>query len=1022
MKGEAPKLMAPSAEVHGLNGKLGLPGVKGDLAAPSVNGELPQMHLKGSTSELSVGDKGKFTMPTMGMTGTNLRATNLDGSVSTPTLTLPEAEAALKTPELPFTTPKFQMPKFQGSSLDIEHNAPDVDVSLAKAELKGPNVSAELPDADIEGASKVKWPKFRKPKGRVKGPVGDSNVDLSPPDLSVAAPKVDADINAPSVDIDGPDVDLNAPKLNADAPSGKYKFPTFRLPKFNRSKLEGPNVDGDIKTPVMDMDMNIPHAKLEGPTIDAKAPDLKLLAPKVEGDIGTPDLNLRTPDLDLKAPKIEAEASGIKFKRPKMPKFTTPGAKIKGPHVDADLNVPDVDVNGDGNLKPPTIDAPSAKLKRPHLKMPKFSLTGPRVKAPNVDANLQTPDVDMDLPSGELKGSNLDLKAPRIDGSIAVPDVEFPKAELKNSNLSLHAESPDLNLTAADVDLNLLKGELEGPDVDLNAPNVDAPSGKLKMPHFKMPRFNLSGPKVKGPNVDSDLNAPNMDLDLPKADLTGPDLNVKAPKVHLASPDVDLNLPKGSVQDPDVDLKVPDANINAPSGKLKMPHFKMPKFNLSGPKFSGPNVDADLNAPHMDLDLPKADLKGPDLNVKAPKVQLSSPDVDLNLPKGSVQSPDVGLKVPDASINAPSETFKMPNLKFPKFNVSGPNLNKPDLHAELEASLPKVDGGLNKPDIDLNPEVSAPAVDVKLPKADVKVPEVDVKTPEIEPPSGKFKLFTFKKHKTGTWSPKVKTPETEVNASVKQPDLSLSAPTTEADVKAPKAGVNLPSAGPRAPSIELDAPKGKTIKFPTLKHFHFSGPKVKAPDFDEPDVSLLAPKVESPNLDLNLPGGEGDAEVSADADVKLPKNLPMFKTHRLPNSRFEDLLQEGTEAVHLNTPTVFTSTPTADPQSETFSLSSVPRIKAGWKSSTGTLDSNGHTPSIDIKERLRLFAARSTSDLTEPNVDLPDSSFRVKRGTFRVSSPDTNKEPLVNSSSEEKKLSLSLNNMLGLSNHSDAED
>ncbi|KAF4084516.1 hypothetical protein AMELA_G00129590 [Ameiurus melas] len=836
LKGDTPKLQAPSADIHGLNGNLSLPGVKGGLAAPSVNGELPQAQLKGSTPELTVGDGGKFTMPTFGMTGPKLKGANLDGSVSSPTLNSPEAS---------YTTPAFKMPNFKGSSPDLDLNTPDVGVNLPNAELKGPNLNAELPDVDIEGPSG----KFNLPKTSW----GLSKPKVKPPDADLSVPNLKADIKTPGVDVNLPDTEVSSPEfgidtpnLNTDSPSAKFKWPKFKKPKGKvkgnlggidadvntpELNLSAPKMNADINAPNMDVDMNLPKAK--GPTIDAKAPDLKLSAPNVKGDIGTPDLNIKTPDVDLKAPKIDAETRPIKFKLPKLPKFTGSGAKVKGPDVDANLNVPDVGVNGDVNLKTPTIDAPSAKVKKPHVKLPKFSLTGPRVKTPSVDANLQTPDVN--LPSGEFKGPNLDLKAPKIDGSLAGPDIDLPKAELKNPNLNLHAKSPALNLSVPDVDLNLPKGD------------------------------------IKGPNIDGELNTPDVDLNLPKAKVSGPD------------------------------------------------------------------------------------------------------------------------------------------------------------------------------------------VDVKLPKADVKVPDVDVKTPEIEAPSGKFKFFTFKKSKMSASTPKVKSPEVDVN------DLSLSAPKIDADIKAPDASLNLPTANLEGPNVDIDAPKGK-LKFPTLKRLNFSSPKVKSPSFDEPDLSVSAPKVESPNVDLSLPKGAvdvespdlhvdgskskikwpfkrsnhgsiggtidtvdaniDDREVSANADVKLPKSLPMFKTHRLPNSKFDDL-QDATEAVDpvdLNTNPIKTESPSA-----TVSVPTVPRVRAGWKSSTGTLDSNANSQSIDIKERLRLFTTRSMYNLTTPSdpasSELPDTPTNVRQGTFKVINPDSEKDhPQVNSTSKNDQLSLSLNNMLGLSSSSDTEN
>ncbi|KAI5097571.1 neuroblast differentiation-associated protein AHNAK isoform X2 [Silurus meridionalis] len=152
-------------------------------------------------------------------------------------------------------------------------------------------------------------------------------------------------------------------------------------------------------------------------------------------------------------------------------------------------------------------------------------------------------------------------------------------------------------------------------------------------------------------------------------------------------------------------------------------------------------------------------------------------------------------------------------------------------------------------------------------------------------------------------------------------------------------------------------------------------------------------------------------EVDANAGVVLPKDMPMFKTHRLPNSRFDNFRQETTAAVGMNTNLDKTESP-----SENFTVPTLPRVKAGWRASSGNLR---QTPPVDIKERLRLFATRSMYDLTEPSDDSPDSSFKHKRPTSSFTAPDTNNKTLLgNPPSEEEKLSLSLDNMLCLNTSS----
>ncbi|XP_023990787.1 uncharacterized protein [Salvelinus sp. IW2-2015] len=71
-------------------------------------------------------------------------------------------------------------------------------------------------------------------------------------------------------------------------------------------------------------------------------------------------------------------------------------------------------------------------------------------------------------------------------------------------------------------DLSLSSSKLKRPDLD-----VGSPSGKLKMPSFKMPDFGFSGPDVQGP--DFEVKNPDLDLSAPKfkGGISPPDLDLQ---------------------------------------------------------------------------------------------------------------------------------------------------------------------------------------------------------------------------------------------------------------------------------------------------------------------------------------------------------------------------------------------------------------------------------------------------------------------------------------------------------------
>ncbi len=68
-------------------------------------------------------------------------------------------------------------------------------------------------------------------------------------------------------------------------------------------------------------------------------------------------------------------------------------------------------------------------------------------------------------------------------------------------------------------------------------PDLEAPSGKLKLITFKKPKADLSGPKVKTPEIDLNTEAPDLSLSAPTvdADVKVPDADINLPKADLTS-------------------------------------------------------------------------------------------------------------------------------------------------------------------------------------------------------------------------------------------------------------------------------------------------------------------------------------------------------------------------------------------------------------------------------------------------------------------------------------------------------
>uniref|UniRef100_A0A4W5LQK6 AHNAK nucleoprotein n=1 Tax=Hucho hucho TaxID=62062 RepID=A0A4W5LQK6_9TELE len=475
--------------------------------------------------------------------------------------------------------------------------------------------------------------------------------------------------------------------------------------------------------------------------------------------------------------------------------------------------------------------------------MPKMKMPSFGFKGPK----LEGPDVDINLPKADvdIKGPNVDIKGPELD-------IEGPDGKIKGPKFKMPSISGP-NISMPDVDFNLkgpkMKGDvdmsvdLKAPKVDIKGPDVDIEgSGGFKMPKMKMPSFGFKGHKLEGPDVD--INLPEADIDI-----KGPNVDIKGPELDIEGPDVDVE----------------------GSGGFKMPKMKMPSFGFKGPKLEGPDVDInlpkadiDIKGPNVDIKGPELDIEGPDGKIKGPKFKMPSisgpnismPDVDFNLkgPKmkgdvdmsGDLKAPKVDIKGPNVDIEG-SGGFKMPKMNMPSFGFKGHKVEGPD----IDLNLPKSD------------------IDIKGPNVDIKGPELD-----IEGPDGKIR------------GPQFKMP------SMSGPNISM--PDVDFNLKGPKMKGDFDMSGDlKAPKVDIEGPEVEGsggFKMPKMKmpSFGFRGPKLEGPDVDlnlpKADIDIKGPSVDISRTDLDikgpdakLSGGSLDMGSSSFSIEKPEIKFPKFK-------------------------------------------------------------------------------------------------------------------------------------------------
>ncbi|XP_056249873.1 neuroblast differentiation-associated protein AHNAK-like [Seriola aureovittata] len=1018
-------LKKPSAEVE-----IKAPEIDGTEGSPSKfkmpNFSFSMPKVKGPDIDLSLSKKhADITLPDTKAEVKLPEAPKIDVSVGKAEVLIPEANVEVKKPEVQirhlqtdvelegqggkFKMPKFgiSMPKVKGPEFDLSFSKKDIDVTLpeAKAEVKLPDVELQSPSAKVEMKpsgteaklghveglpSKFKMPTFKLPKFGAATPnvsveVPDMDKDIKVDTAGLKIPKDSAavDIAAQNVDIKGPSLDVKMSGTEGEGKGSKFKMPKFGV---SLPKVHGPEIDLSLSK--KDVGVKLPEAKAEvklpeGPEIDVNLENVDVSIPEAKMEVQKPELELQS--------EVELDRQGSKFK---MPKFGISMPKVKGPEIDFSLSKKDVDITlpegkAEVNLPDVELQDPSAKVeikpsgteaklghvegspskfKLPTFKLPKFGAATPNVsvEVPDMDKDIKVDRAGMKIPKDsaavDIAAQNVDIKGPSLDAKMSGTEGEGKGSKFKMPKFGVslpkvHGPEIDLSLSKKDVGVKLpeAKAEVklpEGPEIDVNLENVDVsiPEAKMEVQKpelqlqseveldrqgskFKMPKFGISMPKVKGPEIDFSLSKKDVDITLPegKAEVNLPDVELQdpsakveikpsgteaklghmegspskfklptfklpkfgaaTPNVSVEVPDMDkdikvdtagMKIPKDSaavdIAAQNVDIKGPslDVKMSGTEGEGKGSKFKMPKFGVSLPKVHGPEIDLSLSKKDVGVKLPeaKAEVKLPE----GPEIDVNLENVDVSIPeaKMEVQKPELELQS-EVELDRQGSKFKMP-----KFGISMPKVKGP----EIDFSLSKKDVDITLPEG--KAEVNLPDVEQKEPsaKVEVKSPEIEAQLSSAKGSPSKFKLPTFKFPKFGVATPNVsaEVPDTDKEIQIDGAHMHISAPHTDVHVPEVKAEVYLPDVEVKEPSgafvieqqpgVEVDA-KLKKPRF-SLPRFSFSKPNVKAPEVDvsPQDINVAIPegKVEVKGGEVEIKALEGEAEVDGQGNkFKMPK-------------------------------------------------------------------------------------------------------------------------------------------------------
>nr|XP_048313768.1 neuroblast differentiation-associated protein AHNAK isoform X1 [Myodes glareolus] len=877
LKGPEVDLKGPGLDFEGPDAKLSGPKLKMpslDISAPKVTGPDVNVHLK---------------TPKIGVSGPKLGGGEVDLKGPKVDLETPSLDVRMESPDINIEGPDVKVPKFKkpkfgfgAKSAKADIKTPSVDVTVPEAEL-----SVESPDVSLGG--KGKKSKFKMPKIHMSGPKVKAKKQGF--DLNVPGGEIDASLKAPDVDIGvaGPDaavrVDVKSPKAKKTM-FGKMYFPDvefdIKSPKFKaEASLPSPKLEGDIKVP--DLDVSSPGVNVEAPDVHVKTPKFKmpgvdvsgpklegnLKGPKVQANLDTPNINIGGPDAKIKAPSFSVSAPQVSIPDVNV-KLT--GPKIKGDVPSVGLEGPDVDLQGpEGKIKFPKFslpkisapglegslstsdvkfEGPDISLKGPGVDLSSVDLSVPKISGPDLDLNLKGPslkgDLDASSPSMKLHAPGLDLKGVGGKVQIGGDGVKIPGID---ATTALNVGAPDVTLKGPSLQGDLtMSGDIKCPKISVGAPDLslEASEGSVKFPHMKLPQFGISAPgsdldiNIKGPQVCGELKEPGMDV------------NLKGPQISAPSMDFNLEGPKvkgslgatGELKGPAVGGSLPGISVQGLEGNLQMPGIKASGCDVQLPtgQLSGPEIKGDLKGPGIGLHG-----AAPDISVKGPSFNMASSESDFGV---SLKGPKVkggvdvsgGVSVPDINLGEGHMSVKDSGVEWKGPQVSSSlNLDTSKLAGNLHFSGPKIEGG------------------VKGGQTGLQGPGLSVSGPQGHLESGSGKV-TF---------PKMKIPKFAFSGR------ELVGREVGVDVNFPKVEANV-QAGAGEDEWEESEVKLKKSKIKMPK-FNFSKPKGKGGVTGSPEASISGSKGDLKSSKASL----GSLEGEADAEASSPKGkFSLFKSKK----------------------------------------------------------------------------------------------------------------------------------------------
>ncbi|XP_043111673.1 neuroblast differentiation-associated protein AHNAK-like isoform X2 [Puntigrus tetrazona] len=885
---------------------------KAEVSIPEVNvpvkEQTTEVILSGGETEQKdltiVSSPTKFKLPEINLPKFGVKTSK--GTVS-----LPSADKDIKGIGIiahePDISVSGQIPKIDLNvkeiETDIHATIRETDVHLAEGKviLPQPNVhiqdisiegKADMPEADLKGFEvKLKKPSFSFPKfGFLKPDIKGQDAEASQPNVDLQEGKI-------------PIKEVDAEITNTDevkkGDTTKFKLPSINLPKFG---LKHPKATADI--PVVE--------------VDIKEPEIRL-PEKVE--LQTTD---KETNIDIKRPlvdvDIDADGTGSKYKLPKfgigMPNVK--GIEMEGKEINIETNllceekinvqqpivkIPNVTIEG----KKDTVEVDSKGLK---VKLPRFSKQD--LKAPEINVSLPKADIGTSVGNVDVSVQSADIKLPEQEPDLKeetvgsptrfkLPTINFPKFGTKASKDTVDIPVAHVDIKVPEVSLPDKKFNMSGKvsSVEIKGPTIEGPSTEInitgddKEGKFKVPKFGIALPTIKGPDGDQGLTKALTEAE------------VKMSGDVLSTDKEELKLPKGSVE---VDMETKGAKLEEEEeSKLKLPHFgislqasKSPEIDIN---VSQINVKESVTVKDVmvekSADLTDISSKGLSVKMKKPSfgfpkigfsksddktqdIQASEIAADVSLPESTIEiresETEGKAEITSPQFGSPTK-FKLPTIKLPKFGVSTPKVPSDAAMADYETKEINV-SSVNyeiETKLDISGDIKGKITETETPSIDIKIKEKELNQEEQEI---KFKLPKF-----GISLPKVKGPEVTVTAKevkTETPEIGITEPEIKVttDTSLPKVDMALEgSSSLEKKEVETDLKDDTVVSGSPSK---FKLPTFKMPKFGisaqkTSDAKVKVAEVDVPDADLNIE----DKPVQASKETKREDDIKET-TEQLP--------------------------------------------------------------------------------------------------------------------------------------------